>query len=188
MSDFRSNCVLKGDTAMASGKSGGSKGELIGWSRTSGRDLPADDELLRAAQADPGEFAALYERYRDPVYAYLRTRTATAEDAADLVQQVFLQALRSLGRVDDAERFRAWLFRIARNAAIDSHRRRRISVDLDLVPQLDQHPDRSNPEDVAVRHEHMRELLAAIGTLDPGKRELLALRYAGGLRIPRSRP
>ena len=38
--------------------------------------------------ADPAAFDRLYHRYADQVYAYLRTRTGTADDAADLTQQV----------------------------------------------------------------------------------------------------
>ena len=58
----------------------------------------AEAALVRAAQEDLTAFAPLYERYRDRIYAYLRTRTRSAEDAADLTQQVFLQALDALPR------------------------------------------------------------------------------------------
>ena len=60
--------------------------------------LSAEAALVRAAQEDLTAFAPLYERYRDRIYAYLRTRTRSAEDAADLTQHVFLQALDALPR------------------------------------------------------------------------------------------
>src|SRR5947209_11230667 len=53
---------------------------------------------VHAARGDPAAFAALYHRYRDRVYWYVRTRTTTEEDAADLTQHVFVQALDALGQ------------------------------------------------------------------------------------------
>ena len=99
---------------------------------------PLSDEvaLVRAARQEPSAFAALYDRYLGRIYAYLRARTNNDEEAADLTQQVFLQALDALPRYREGRvPFAAWLFRIARNVAIDSHRRRRTSVAWDLVPE-----------------------------------------------------
>ena len=70
-----------------------------------------EKDMIRAAQADPTAFDMLYHRYADQVYAYLRTRTSTVDDAADLTQQVFLQALRALPRYHMTQApFAAWLF------------------------------------------------------------------------------
>jgi len=143
--------------------------------------MPPDElTLVRAAQRDPIAFDPLYERYIDRVYAYLRARTTTLEDAADLTQQVFMHALAALPRYRDGS-FAAWLFRIARNAAVDAHRRRRATVPWDLLPEA-LHP---LAEDDAEAHllarearERVRFLVAA---LPPDKRELLALRYAARL-------
>ncbi len=51
---------------------------------------------IEAAKEHPTAFAPLYQRYRDRIYAYIRTRTPNEEDASDLTQQVFLRALDAL--------------------------------------------------------------------------------------------
>jgi RNA polymerase sigma-70 factor (ECF subfamily) len=57
------------------------------------------------------------------VRQYLRALTGSAELAEDLAQDVFVRVVRGADRYEPRERERAWLFRIARNAALD-HRRR----------------------------------------------------------------
>ncbi len=88
-----------------------------------------DDEeaLLRAAQADPAAFAPLYRLHVGKVYAYLRARTDSPEEADDLTQQTFLQALVALPRYRSRPGvpFVGWLLRIARNLAINASQRRR---------------------------------------------------------------
>ncbi len=99
--------------------------------------LPTDDAILvEAARRHASAFEPLYGRYRDRIYAYIRLRTRTAEDAADLTQQAFLQALGALPqyRVQRGT-FAAWLFRIAHNVATDDARRRRVTISWDLVPE-----------------------------------------------------
>ncbi len=90
---------------------------------------------VHAAQADATRFTVLYHMYVDRVYRYLLARTSSAEDAADLMQQVFLQALDALSKYRERSLpFAAWLFRIARNVAIDAHRRRQSTLGWDAVP------------------------------------------------------
>src|SRR5215471_21598589 len=95
-----------------------------------------DAALVRAAQADPTAFAPLYQRHRDRIYRYLRTRTSSAEDAADLTQQVFLQALDALPhyRIQQTP-FAAWITRIARNLAANDRRQRKTTVLWDSLPE-----------------------------------------------------
>ena len=51
-----------------------------------------------ACNRSPVGVAPFYARYQDRIYTYLRTRTGPAEDAADLTQQIFVQALDALPR------------------------------------------------------------------------------------------
>ncbi|HZU14891.1 MAG TPA: sigma-70 family RNA polymerase sigma factor [Chloroflexota bacterium] len=140
-----------------------------------------DDEalLIREAQRDRAAFAPLYERHADRVYAYLRSRTARDEDAADLTQQVFLQAMDALPRYKPrGTPFIAWLLRIARNAAINFHRRQRHAMAWDLVPPALQP---SGGEDHMVRLEQREVLERLFRDLDDMSREILILRFGAGL-------
>lgn len=142
-----------------------------------------DESLVAAAKADRAEFAAVYERYLPRVYRYLAARAASPEEAADLTQAVFLKAYDGLPRYKPGRApFVAWLFRIARNAAIDSHRRQRPSVPIDEVAGFEPTTPKT-PEDGFLRFERIRELRAAVSSLDAEKRDLVALRYAGGLTV-----
>lgn len=141
----------------------------------------ADDALVAAARADPEAFGQLYARYYPRVYRYLRSRTATPEDAADITQQVFLRAFDSLHRYKPGGVFTAWLFRIARNAATDAGRRRKRRGPPPVVLDGLDFADSELAEDEVLRRERHDRLRAALVTLDPGKRDLVALRFAAGL-------
>lgn len=150
----------------------------------------AEANLIRAAQADPRAFAPIYLHYRDRVYAYLRTRTRGPEDAADLTQQVFLQALDALpGYRPRGVPFAAWLLRIARNVAINHHKRYRPAVAWDLLPEslhplAHGHPAaEDDPEAQAIRRDNAAWLHAILQNCDVSTREMLVLHFATGLTI-----
>ena len=145
-----------------------------------------DAALVDAARLDPTAFEPLYARYRDRIYAYLRTRTRTrtrgADDAADLTQQVFLQVLDALPRYRaDRGSFAAWLFRIAHNAASSQTRRRRNTIAWDAVPEALQPLAPDDPETAALQQETSDRLRMILLGYAPATREMLALRFAGGL-------
>src|SRR5262245_54230774 len=128
---------------------------------------PADEAALAVeAQSDPARFGTLYEQHRERIYAYLRSRTTPEEDAADLTQHVFVQALAALGQYRAHQgTFGAWLFRIARNVAVDFHRRHRETVPWDLVPELLQPAAREDPATRIIEQEsllRLRELFIAL--------------------------
>src|SRR5579871_1609135 len=121
---------------------------------------PADAPTLDVhAAADPALFGTLYERYRERIYAYLRSRTTSEEDAADLTQHVFAQALDALPRYRAQQGTAgAWLFRIARNVAVDFHRRRRATVPWDLVPEALQPAAPEDPATGLIEQESLLRL------------------------------
>lgn len=143
-------------------------------------------ELVRAAQADPAAFAALYQRYLARVYHYVRVRLSNDEDAADLTQQIFLQALDALPRYEQrGVPFAAWLFQIARHAVADLYRRRRMQPAWDTWPEtLGTQGALQDVEALLVQRERLARLNALLARLDPMRRELLALRFAAGLSSP----
>jgi RNA polymerase sigma-70 factor (ECF subfamily) len=149
-------------------------------------DTPDEDvALVRAAQQDRAAFAPLYNRYRHRVYAYLYTRLPNAEDAADLTQQVFVQALAALPRYrPDGPPFAGWLFRIARNAAVDHQRRqRRGAMTLERVPE-ELHPRADQDlEAQVVQQEALAHLHTTLAVLDPATRDLLLHRFVGQLTV-----
>lgn len=139
--------------------------------------------LVEAMCDDPQAFTSLYSRYRDRVYAYLRTRTNTAEDAADLTQQVFLRAFDAIARYRGTDAMLpAWLMRIARNVATDTYRRQRPVTALDLLPAALQ-PVGEDLEARSAAREEAAELRTLLLTVNAETRELLALRFGADLSI-----
>jgi RNA polymerase sigma-70 factor (ECF subfamily) len=140
--------------------------------------------LVHAARGDPAAFAALYHRYRDRVYWYVRTRTTTEEDAADLTQHIFVQALDALGQYRPHRgSFAAWLFGIARHALTNFHRRHRPTVAWDLIPGAQQLVTPDDPVAELLRREDLDRLRSLFGALDADRRELLVLRFVARLTI-----
>jgi RNA polymerase sigma-70 factor (ECF subfamily) len=136
-------------------------------------------EIVRRAAVDTNAVAALYQRYVSRVYRFLRVRCSSSDQAADLTQQVFLKMAEALPRYRErGAPFAAWLFRIARNVAIDHARRHRASVPWESLTQA------AAPDDVEARVIN-RETRARVGALlaamSSDERELLSLRFAAGL-------
>jgi RNA polymerase sigma-70 factor (ECF subfamily) len=124
------------------------------------------------------DFERLYRSSRDDVYAYaaglLRDRAA----AEDVTAAAFERAYRKRSRFN-AERgsARAWLFGIARNAALDELRRRGRQAELSTDPV-----DTASLPDRADQRGELRLLLdGALGRLEPRERELIALKFFAGL-------
>lgn len=137
---------------------------------------------IRDAQAEPEAFSAIYVHYLVPVYRYLRARSDTDQDAEDLTQQVFLKALDALPRYrEQGAPFGGWLFRIARNVAMDAHRRHKITVSWDLLPESLQPRPKSSVEDAVLQDEALDRLRVLLAELEVDQRELLSLRFVAGL-------
>ena len=140
----------------------------------------ADGALVRAAQAgDSAAFGELYERHRDSIYRYCLSRTGSTHDAEDLTGDVFVKALQSLDRYHDRGLpFVAFLYRIARNAAIDRSRtlKQPLSMDLLLTDPASGH----NVEAEATLAVERGVLMVALTRLKPEHREVIAMRFIEG--------
>ena len=76
--------------------------------------------LIEAAQKDPRQFAELYERNVERVYAFIARRVRDRHEAEDITAEVFHHALANLSSFEwRGVPFAAWLFRIAANATAD---------------------------------------------------------------------
>lgn len=125
----------------------------------------------------------LYLRLRSPVFRYVRRFAADDDEAGELTARTFERALTHLSSYrGDGDDLAAWLFRIARNQAIDAARRRRPIRPLDLL-RAEQHPHSrfGRPEPELIQREESRELAERVQQLTPLQRECLVLRYGAGL-------
>src|SRR3990170_4792475 len=113
-------------------------------------ETPSDSDLVARARAGEVEaFGQLYLRYFDPIFRYLRTRLADAQDAEDMAETVFLRAYQSLPNYRERGwPFSAFLYQVARNALTDHYRQRRPETELSQAEQSGT-PARGLAEDLA---------------------------------------
>jgi RNA polymerase sigma-70 factor (ECF subfamily) len=150
----------------------------------SSHESKSDTEIVTLLRAR--EFSAalhiIIGRYGPPVYRYCVGNLRDLTLAEDTHQQVFVQVFRDLPRLKDAERFRIWLFAIARNRVFDAIRRRR---------RTDRHAEMADdvelsdpPASAETRVDETRlqsALTAALEQLDDATRAAVLLRYQQGL-------
>ena len=72
----------------------------------------------------------VYRDERSSLLGFIRSRTGSLEEAEDLLQDVFFQAIRAASVTDPIENVVGWLYRIARNKIIDRYRRKKNTVSL----------------------------------------------------------
>jgi RNA polymerase sigma-70 factor (ECF subfamily) len=144
-----------------------------------------DAPLVESAKAgDRAAFGLLYERYARMVHGILVARVPLG-DADDLVQDVFVMALRRLSSLRDPARFGGWLAAIARNRANDYHRHSVNSVEWseELAANERESGPVSDPTGAAVAGEAAK-VLAAIRSLPDAYKETLILRLVEGMTGP----
>ncbi len=128
--------------------------------------------LVRSVQGGRrSDFAGLYAAFHRAVHAVLLARVR-AEDARDLVQDVFAQAIEKIGDLDDPAAFPGWILSMARNRAVDHLRRARPVGDL-VEAAVDPPPAAE-----------AREALEALRALPDAYRETLIMRLVEGMTGP----
>lgn len=81
--------------------------------------VPTDDELIAKIRSGQRELLAeLVARYEDRIYALALRMTGNRQDAEDVLQDTFLNVVRSLDSFKGSSSFATWLYRIATNAAL----------------------------------------------------------------------
>lgn len=124
-------------------------------------------------------FEALYRGCRDDVYAYVAGLLRDRHAAEDVTALAFERAYRRRRRFDPRRGSgRAWIFGIARNAALDELRRRKRSASLAADPEDAEAASPADDAETALRRAALREALKGLDLRD---RELIALRFFAGL-------
>lgn len=139
----------------------------------------ADDAtLVAAAKQNRDAFALLYARYLTPVLRFCEARLSSPEEAEDAASQIFAKAMVALPTCRD-DRFRYWLFTIARNVITDIYRRRanRPSGPLEFAELI---PDAApTPEEHALIEAERQQMHDLLHHLTPDQRRVVELRLAG---------
>jgi len=143
----------------------------------------SDERVVALALDDPSYFRLLYQRYADRIYWYATARTGSETVADDVVSEAMLAALENLERWDPARgTFAAWLFVIAQRKVVDQQRAyrriRRLAARLQYLRGSESEPDAL---DQLLEGERALEVRAALKLLSRKDREIIALRFAGGL-------
>lgn len=130
--------------------------------------------LTALRSGDMTAFEEIYDQLKTPVYTIIVRMIGDEDAAEDILQEVFIKLFRS--PPDPGIRNpRAYLFKIARNHAIDSMRRRRPNVSLDAMEDTVQAPE----QDHAVR----LDVESAMKQLPSVQRQIVTLHVNGGLRF-----
>lgn len=146
---------------------------------------PDTELMLRVKGGDETAFAALVDKYKQPVINLLYRTLRDATEAEDLAQNVFVQVFKSADRYRVEAKFSTWLYTIARNLCLNELRRRSRhpaesldagSENLEDSPAR-QFEDRRSvaPPDQLLRDELTAKVQAALDTLPENQRTAILL-------------
>src|SRR5262249_54672278 len=155
----------------------GDRVDLIAASLRHQSESASEDAMLveAAREGDRAAFGRLYDRYARMVHGILLARVPV-RDVDDLVQDVFVMALRRLSTLRDTRSFGAWLAAIARNLANDHYRR--------LAPEDQLTEEAPDTENKAEGENDATAVLEAVRGLPDTYRETLILRLVEGMTGP----
>ncbi|MFI5403667.1 MAG: RNA polymerase sigma factor [Planctomycetota bacterium] len=152
-----------------------------------GREDP-DLDIVRLAQSRPTRRVAmgiLYERFRERVYNVALRVVGNADEAGDVLQDVFLLLFRKIHRFREQAFFASWVYRITVNVSLDHLRRRRRAplptATEELLDRPQETGELSGPERRLAGRDLQTHVRTALHTLSARLRIVIVLRYLEGL-------
>jgi RNA polymerase sigma-70 factor, ECF subfamily len=144
----------------------------------------SDARLVEAAlQGDRDAFGDLVARYQDRLFNTLLRIAGSREDAADAVQDAFVQAYLKLESFRGDAQFFTWLYRIAMNMALSRRRRHRPMGSLDAAKTcagVEPMDAAAGPSDRMLAQERAEQVQTALADLGDQHRKILVLRELEG--------
>ena len=128
--------------------------------------------ISRSGSAN-GDFEHIYQQHVRQVYGYLFSIMGNVQDAEDICGQTFLAVYETLHTFRGDSSIKSWIFRIARNKAMDHFRKRKRIVTGEL-PEIPQNHD---PLNGVIQSEQVQVLAKLMKALPENEVELLRLRF-----------
>jgi RNA polymerase sigma-70 factor, ECF subfamily len=141
------------------------------------REAEDRDLIAKARKGDVEAYNLLVSRWERRVFNYLLRLVSNREDALDVSQEAFLKAYQSLPKLDDPQRFGAWLFRIAHNEAFSLLRRRKPEGEMPLERGAPVRGSDLLPIELSMAVE------TALGRLSEDQREAVLLKVYQGFKF-----
>ncbi|HWB97410.1 MAG TPA: RNA polymerase sigma factor [Bryobacteraceae bacterium] len=141
-------------------------------------ERPDDILMQKVREGDVAKLAILFERHHQPLFAHFVRLTGDREGSEDLVQDVFFRVLKYRHTFQDGSSFRAWMYQVARNAWLDSTRKRKGEVLMIDDPERNLREPAStaaDPSEAFHAREQARLMRRALASLPVEKREVLLL-------------
>ena len=154
----------------------------------------SDESLMQAYSAgDTRAFEVLYTRHRAPFWRYLTRLIGSSAEGEELFQDAWQRVIVaresyvSAGATAEASGspFRAWLFRIGHNLAMDRLRHKNIAPESSMDDNVLQFPAHSEaePEHMSMSAEAHQRLMQSLAELPAEQREVVLLRAEGELSL-----
>ena len=147
--------------------------------------MATNDSVLleRAREYDAQALAEIYDRYAESIYRYAYRFVGDADLAEDLTSEVFLKLLQVLGTSRaPREQLQGWLYRVARNLAVDWFRQQAKGVPFLLNEELTPE-DGDSPATRLEEQQLHQDLREAISKLTPSQQQVIVLRFGEGRKI-----
>ena len=142
----------------------------------------ARQKSANSTESGSDNIASLYDRTFTRIYNAIRYRVADAAIAEDLTAEVYERAIRSLDRYQPGEGvIEAWLFGIVHHVVSDYLRRRWLIAWVSLETLRNHSAHDPLLEEICIQHSLEEQLLRQLPKLKDRERELLGLKYAGGM-------
>ncbi len=135
--------------------------------------------VLRAQEGDSEAFRTLVESYDRRLLYYIRRVLGEAEEACDVLQEVWLCAHRNLRKLQSPRAFRVWLYRIAHDQTISALRRSHREMPLEELP-VDKVPDITAPDS---KFDSADVIHAALRALSLDHRRVLTLHFLEDMSV-----
>jgi len=161
---------------------------MFDWELTSRACMESDTERIAHGlrQKDVAVLETLVKQYQYRLVRYLVSLLGRRDGVDDMVQETWLRVLERGESYDGRSRFEPWLFRVARNVALDAMRKRPMfSLDSNEEDVVRSSPASSEPSPytLAARTQDAERLAHSLQTLEPAFREALMLRFQEDLSL-----